>query len=157
MPTDGRGRVVAADQRRHRGSQRSWRRPPSAPGAPRRPRPLWHELAAIADAEGEAGRPAVPSLYAVACHYAAILDQEAAAAVRFEHRIPTLFPRSEAGKLHLPACPSCGRPWQRATEGACPQCPRITFGPSPSSTAQAAQYPDPEPVPDVLPEVDADA
>jgi hypothetical protein len=57
---------------------------------------LWRELAAIADAEGEAGRPAVPSLYAVACHYAAILDQEAAAAVRFEYRIPTLFPRSEA-------------------------------------------------------------
>jgi predicted house-cleaning noncanonical NTP pyrophosphatase (MazG superfamily) len=89
---------------------------------------LWHELAAIADAEGEAGRPAVPSLYAVACHYAAILDQEAAAAVRYEHRIPTPFPRSEAGKLHLRVCAACGRPWQRSTIGACSDCPRITFG-----------------------------
>ncbi len=118
---------------------------------------LWHELAAIADAEREAGRPEIPSLYTVACHYAAILDQEAAAAVRYEHRIPTLFPKSEAGKLHLRACPSCGRPWQRSTVGACSDCPRLLFGPSPSGTAQAAQFPDPEPVPEVLPEVDADA
>jgi hypothetical protein len=118
---------------------------------------LWHELAAIADAEREAGRPAVPSLYAVACHYAAILDQEAAAAVRYEHHIPTPFPRSEAGKLHLRVCAACGRPWQRSTIGACSDCPRITFGPNPSSAAQARQFPQPEPVPDVLPEADADA
>jgi hypothetical protein len=118
---------------------------------------LWHELATIADAEREAGRPEIPSLYAVACHYAAILDQEAAAAVRYEHRIPTLFPKSEASKLHLRACAACARPWQRSTEGTCPKCPRITFGTSPSSAAQARQFPEPEPVPDVLPEVDADA
>jgi hypothetical protein len=86
------------------------------------------------------GPPAIPSLYAVACHYAAILDQEAAAAVRFEHHIPTLFPRSGAGKLHLRACAACGRPWQRSTIGACPGCPRLFFGPSPSSTAQAAPH-----------------
>jgi hypothetical protein len=101
-------------------------------------------LAVIVDAEGEAGRPEIPSLYAVACHYAAILDQEAAAAVRFKHRIPTLFPRSEAGKLHLRACAACGRPWQRSTVGACSDCPRLLFGPSPSTVAQARRFPQPE-------------
>jgi hypothetical protein len=62
----------------------------------------------------------------------------------FKQCIPTLFPRSEAGKLHLRACAACGRPWQRSTEGACPKCPRITFGPSPSTVAQARRFPQPK-------------
>jgi hypothetical protein len=112
---------------------------------------LWLELSAIADqqadvAAGTVHRP-TRDLYAVACHYAAILDQEAAARVRFEHRIGTLTPRGQAGHLRLRVCGSCGRPWQASTEGACPACPAVLFGASPSSAAQAAKLPPPAPLP----------
>ncbi len=69
-------------------------------------------------------------VYAVACHYAAILDQEDAARTRFAAGLPTLRPRTEVGLLHLDdtRCRACGRPWQLATDGACPSCPRLRNG-----------------------------
>lgn len=69
-------------------------------------------------------------VYAVACHYAAQLDQQDAARHRYAGGIPSIFPRAEAELLQLRQrqCGACGRPWQLDDTGRCDQCPRLMFG-----------------------------
>lgn len=102
---------------------------------------IWGELSQAADSE------AIPAPYSTACAYAAILDQEHAARVRFAHGIPTILPKTEASKLHLDEmrCRSCGQPWQ--TNRPCAQCPRILWGATPTSIADAEHFADGEPWP----------
>lgn len=83
-------------------------------------------------------------MLAMACRQAAARYHARGAFVRFEHGIPTIFPRTEAAALGLEGCcQACGRPWSLRIEGACPQCPRLTFGPTPTSREDAAHYPSP--------------
>ncbi|WKV76612.1 hypothetical protein AW27_034245 (plasmid) [Streptomyces sp. PCS3-D2] len=96
----------------------------------------WLELAA--HAEG--------SNFHAACMLASFHDQETAARIRFEHRIPTLFPKSMAAQAGLQCCEWCGRPWQADPEGACEHCPRLMWGPAPRSADQARTGPAPIPV-----------
>lgn len=114
----------------------------------------WLELARLRD--GEPYEPGITDIYAIACHYAAILDQDHAARIRFANRIPTLHPGSVLAHLNLEAasCQRCGRPWRtpntveehnRQLADSCPECPALLFGISPSSTEQAATYPPGQP------------
>lgn len=77
----------------------------------------------------------------LACNLAADKYDDVAARIRWEHGIPTIFPRTELGRLVLGTCDHCGRPWQADLEGACEHCPRLLFGPTPSSREEAAQFP----------------
>lgn len=81
--------------------------------------------------------------YHAACMLASFHDQETAARIRFEHRIPTLFPKSMAAQAGLQRCEWCGRPWQADPEGACEHCPRLMWGPAPRSAEQARKGPAP--------------
>jgi hypothetical protein len=85
-------------------------------------------------------------VYAAACARASLLDEQTAAKIRFEHSIPTLYPRTQAHALNLGTCSSCGRPWQADPDGACEHCPRLLYGPTPSNSADAARFPAPHPV-----------
>jgi hypothetical protein len=69
-----------------------------------------------------------------------------ASQTRFEHGIPTLYPKTEATNLHLGRCSHCGRPWQSGLDGACEHCPRLLFGATPQDAAQAKHLPGGEPV-----------
>jgi len=69
-----------------------------------------------------------------------------AARVRWEHGIPTILPKTEAGYLYLGACEHCGRPWQGDLDGACEHCPRLLYGPTPESREQARELPVGKPV-----------
>lgn len=91
---------------------------------------VYDELAASTTGDGD--------VYRMACYRSAILDKSSAARVRFLAGIPTLFPRTEQTLLGLSTCDWCGRPWQVSAEGACPRCPRMLFGPTPSSRQDAA-------------------
>lgn len=109
---------------------------------------LWMELARLRDADPN--RPNTADVYAVACHYAAILDQTDAARVRYAYSIPTLHPGALASRLDLDGhavrrCRHCGRPWQLDTDGACEKCPRLLWGISPQSAADIGKYPPGEP------------
>jgi hypothetical protein len=81
------------------------------------------------------------SVYHAACIRAAICDRTSAARIRWQHGIPTLYPRTEAHLLGFGQCPECGRPWQLSTAGACPHCPTLQHGPTPTSAAAAAELP----------------
>ena len=82
----------------------------------------------------------------MACLQAGAQYRLQAARVRFKHGIPTIFPRTEAELLGLGRCDACGRPWQVWASDACPECPRLLFGPTPSSREEAGTYPEPSPV-----------
>jgi hypothetical protein len=87
-------------------------------------------------------------LLGLACSYAAILDQESAARTRYGHHIPTLRPGAELAQLHLEEmrCQACGRPWRADPDpDACPHCPCLLWGSSPTSRAEAATLPAPRP------------
>jgi hypothetical protein len=77
------------------------------------------------------------AVYAAACARASVCDDMSAARIRFEHGIPTIRPGTEQKLLGLRLCERCGRPWQASTEGACPHCPRLLFGPTPGSRDDA--------------------
>lgn len=80
----------------------------------------------------------------MACRQAAAQYHTLAAYVRFEHGIPTIFPRAEAAALRLDGrCRTCERPWSVSVEGACPECPRLTFGATPTSREDTTNYPQP--------------
>ncbi|MBV9026072.1 MAG: hypothetical protein JO362_20315 [Streptomycetaceae bacterium] len=96
----------------------------------------WLDLAGLAEG----------SVYHAACMLAHFQDQRTAAVIRFEHSIPTLFPRTMAAKVGLQCCQWCGRPWQADPTGACEHCPRLTWGPTPRSAQEAATGPTPQPV-----------
>jgi hypothetical protein len=107
---------------------------------------LWGSLGEaahhVADQALDAGNSDLGRLLeqlATATAYAAILDQEQAARVRFEHRIPTLHTGAQATLLHLGTCSACGRPWQLDDSGACPDCPAFYWGPAPYSRENAEQ------------------
>lgn len=85
--------------------------------------------------------------YKAACYRAAICDETSAARIRFEHGIPNIKPKTEAHLLGLRTCDSCGRPWQLSEDGACPDCPRMRFGPPPSSAAEAGKRAQKQPAP----------
>lgn len=95
---------------------------------------VWMELA-------EAAPAGTPDEFRQAAHYAAILDQEQAAQIRYAAGIPTPFPGTQRARLHLAdmLCRSCGQPWQ--TDRPCPRCPRILFGATPRSREDAAKFP----------------
>jgi hypothetical protein len=99
---------------------------------------VWMELA-------EAAPDSTPSEWRQAAHYAAILDQEQAARIRYAAGIPTLFPGAQASQLHLDEmlCRSCGQPWQ--SPNPCEQCPRILWGTTPKTREQAQSFPAGEP------------
>lgn len=80
---------------------------------------------------------------ATALARAAHADRAAAATTRFEHAIPTGMPLAEVSLLGLHQCRTCGRPWQRSSQGRCPHCPGLMFGPTPRTVEQARDYPDP--------------
>lgn len=86
---------------------------------------LWLRLGQ--EVNDEPGDPR--SVYAIACQYAAILDQEHAARIRSANGLPTLYPATEAALLQLDerVCRACGRAWQRSEDGACEACPQIRF------------------------------
>ncbi|MFI7121876.1 hypothetical protein [Amycolatopsis sp. NPDC049868] len=63
-----------------------------------------------------------------------------AARIRWQHRIPTITPRTQAALLGLGLCHSCGRPWQAGLEGACPVCPRVRHGATPVSVEEAERF-----------------
>lgn len=79
-------------------------------------------------------------VYKAACLRAALCDDITAARIRFPHGIPTLMPGTETELLGLHTCASCGRPWQVSQDGACERCPRIRFGPAPSTRADADKW-----------------
>jgi hypothetical protein len=64
-----------------------------------------------------------------------------AARIRFEHHIPTPFPKAEAEHLHLGRCEQCGRPWQESPAGSCPDCPLLLHGPTPGNRDEAQRLP----------------
>lgn len=86
------------------------------------------------------------AVYGAACARASVCDDISAARIRFEHGIATITPRTEAELVGLRACPDCGRPWQRSVEGACPRCPRLLFGATPTSRQEAESLPPGTPV-----------
>ncbi|MCY0923194.1 hypothetical protein OS965_34520 [Streptomyces sp. H27-G5] len=96
----------------------------------------WLEMAA--HAEG--------SNFHAACMLASFHDQETAARIRFEHSIPSLFPKTMAGRVGLQCCDWCGRPWQADPDGACEHCPRLMWGPTPRTANEARTGPAPIPV-----------
>lgn len=77
----------------------------------------------------------------MALSLASAFYQRQSALVRWQHRIPTITPGTDVALIGLAQCDECGRPWQVDTAGACPQCPRPLFGPSPTSFEEAAQLP----------------
>lgn len=83
-------------------------------------------------------------VYAAACARASVCDDISAARVRFAHGIPTIKPRSEAELVGLRRCAWCARPWQADPTGACEHCPRLLFGPTPTSRADAERMPPPQ-------------
>lgn len=90
-------------------------------------------------------------VYKQACFLASLHDHQAAAKIRFQHGIPTIFPGTEIALLDLRRCEFCGRPWQidpdgerhpdRPADQACPHCPRLMHGPTPSTMPAAAGMP----------------
>lgn len=100
---------------------------------------MWLELGRL---RGEdPNRPGSADVYAVACHYAAILDQEHAARVRYAHRIPTLTPGADHVRLHLDdlACRSCGQ--LAVHPGArCGGCPEHRYGVTGHNAEEAAKF-----------------
>lgn len=80
-------------------------------------------------------------VYAAACARASVLDEQTAARIRFEHDIPTLYPGTSAEAVGLRRCQHCGRPWQDNAAGACEHCPRLLFGPTPRTRAEAGKFP----------------
>jgi hypothetical protein len=84
-------------------------------------------------------------VYAIACSYAAELDRNDAAAVRFRYRIPSLHPKTDATRIGLLRdCQECGRLWQLdrdAPPNRCEACPDLLHGITPHSTEQARTYP----------------
>lgn len=106
----------------------------------------WDHLGQLADRQAAVGPGVVRDIYAIACTYAAELDRNDAAAVRFRYRIPTLHPGSEAIRLGLDGkpghgCEQCWRPWQLDREGACEACPDLIWGVTPHSRDEVASYP----------------
>lgn len=80
----------------------------------------------------------------MACHQAALMYETRAARVRFENGIPTTKPMTEVEMLGPMSCEHCGAPWQiPASHQRCPQCPQLLFGPTPTSLADVANYPEP--------------
>jgi hypothetical protein len=71
---------------------------------------------------------------------AALMDETTAARIRFKHGIPTITPQTEATLLGLGVCGQCGREWQIGTDGACPSCPRVAFGPTPRTLQEATDW-----------------
>lgn len=100
-----------------------------------------HDLRAGAYADLAATLRGTDDTLAAAVERAATTDRVAAATTRFEYAIPTAMPLTEVRHLPLRACPSCGRPWQRASRGRCPHCPRLVFGATPHTLEQARDLP----------------
>jgi hypothetical protein len=94
----------------------------------------------------ELARHAEGTEYHAACMLASFHDQETAARIRFQHSIPSLFPRTMVAHVGLQCCEWCGRPWQADPEGACEHCPRLMWGPTPRSADEARTGPAPQPV-----------
>ena len=110
----------------------------------------WDHLGQLADRAAGTGPGVVRDVYAIACTYAAELDRQAAAEVRFRYRIPTLHPGAEATRLGLDGkpghrCEQCWRPWQMDRDGACEACPDLMWGITPHSRDEAASYPPGQP------------
>jgi len=106
----------------------------------------WDHLGHLADCAAGTGPGVVRDVYAIACTYAAELDRQGAAEVRFCYRIPTLHPGSDASRLGLNIqpgrfCPACERPWQQGRDGTCDVCPDLVYGITPRSLDEAASYP----------------
>lgn len=99
-----------------------------------------HAFHARAGVYSELAAATTSDVYQAACYRSEVLDKSTAASIRFTAGIPTLFPRTETSLLGLNTCEWCGRPWQVSAEGACPHCPRLMFGPSPTSRADADRY-----------------
>jgi len=102
-------------------------------------RPEWST-----DAQHDA-RGRIRDVYAIACSYAAELNRNDAAAVRFRYRIPTLHPKTDAARIGLDStCRECGRPMKLdryAEPNRCPACPDLLYGITPHSAEQAKTYP----------------
>lgn len=110
----------------------------------------WDHLGQLADRAAGVSLGMVRDVYAIACTYAAELDRNDAATVRFQHRIPTLHPGVQATRLGLDgsrerACTKCRRPWQLDREGACEACPGLMWGVTPHSRHEVASYPPGQP------------
>ncbi|WP_280212183.1 hypothetical protein [Nocardia cyriacigeorgica] len=83
---------------------------------------------------------------AMACRLAGQFYRREAARIRWEHRIPSLLPRSEVTLIGLGTCRWCGRPWQVSTDGACERCPEPLFGVAAPDAERAATWPAGDPV-----------
>ncbi|GIL29158.1 hypothetical protein [Actinocatenispora comari] len=92
------------------------------------------------------GARTTDKVYAHVCQLAALYEEQEGARIRCRHRIPTVFPRTQAAAVGLSTCDWCGRPWQADPTGACEHCPRLVFGPSPASREEAARYSPGQPV-----------
>lgn len=105
----------------------------------------WDHLGQLADRQDNPND--VRDVYAIASSYAAILDRQDAARVRFRYRIPTLHPSSVAELigLHDNRCGDCGRPWLLDPAGACSHCPALLHGITPQNATEAATYPPGQP------------
>lgn len=108
----------------------------------------WDQLGQLADQK--AGQPEIRDTYAIACSFAAELDRQCAAEVRFQYRIPTLHPAGDSARLGMHGvpgrvCHACDRPWQLDRYDACPACPDLLWGITPHSAKEAATYPPGQP------------
>lgn len=95
---------------------------------------------------GELARHTDDPTWAMAATMAGQMYSVLASQVRFEHRIPTVLPKTEAHNLHLGRCWHCGRPRQGYLEGACEHCPRLSFGATPEDRDHARRLPAGQPV-----------
>lgn len=95
---------------------------------------------------GELARHTDDPMWAMAAMMAGQMYGVLASQTRFEHGIPTVFPKTEAQNLHLGRCQHCGRPWQGYLDGACERCPRLMFGATPDDREHARRFHDARPV-----------
>jgi hypothetical protein len=57
----------------------------------------------------------------------------AAARIKWQYRIPSPQPRTDAALLGLGSCGHCGRPWSSASTERCKHCPQLMQGPTPDT------------------------
>lgn len=62
-----------------------------------------------------------------------------AARIKWQYRIPSPRPRTEATLLGLGSCGHCGRPWSSAPAERCEHCPQLVQGPTPDTAADVSR------------------